>query len=309
MKKLFVLFLVFALNGPLAAMEPEDAASSTICPKPQKILWSFDGGGTRAIGSVKILIDIFEALEQKLSRKIEPMEVIDLVGGTSAGGFITIMLASGKSLQECFDLFKEHASAIFSVGLWGWLTSGNGYLSAKYDPKTLQEVLKKVLGDSPLSEVLIPAFVTTYVRKKDEFVLLDSTIPGKFPSLTKVTACLATSAAPTYFPREEFEMDGETVSGEDGGLGANDPAFLVYAKEEHPHHHCLKKAKLMHPDHNFVLISIGTGQSLLPPLSKDPGAIEFIKEGIGETMSAARAATELMLHTILGDDHYFRLQF
>ncbi len=203
----------------------------------------------------------------------------------------------------------KHASAIFSAGWYQTITSINGYWSAKYDPETLEETLKEVLGDSVLSDVLIPVFVTTYVREKDEFVLLDSTTPEKFPSLTKVLACLATSAAPTYFPRPEFQMGEETVSGEDGGLGANDPAFLVYAKEEHPHHHCLKKAKDRHPDHNFVLISIGTGQSLLPPLSKDPGAIEFIKEGIGETMSAARAAQELMLHTILGDDHYFRLQF
>lgn len=98
MKKLFVLFLVFALNIPLAAVEPEETASSTICPKPQKILWSVDGGGTRGIGAVKIAMDILEALEAKLDRKIKPLEVIDLIGGTSAGGFIAIMLASGKSL-------------------------------------------------------------------------------------------------------------------------------------------------------------------------------------------------------------------
>lgn len=309
MKKLLSLLVVIALNMPLAAMEPEIEVSPTVTVKPQKILFSFDGGGTRAIGAVKIMMDIFEALEKKLDRKIAPEDVIDLMGGTSAGGFIAIMLASGRALQDCFDLFMKHTEAIFSAGWWQWITSGNGYISAKYDPGPLEAVLKEVLGESQLEDVKIPAFVTTYVREKDEFVLLDSTAPDEFPNLQNVEACLATSAAPTYFPRPTLQSKDGPVSCEDGGVGANDPAFLVFAKAQHPHHHCLKKAKELHPDHNYVLVSIGTGQSLLPPLSEDPGAIEFVKEGISEVMSAARAATELMLETELGDDHYYRLQF
>lgn len=325
MKTLIKIFLIltFIINAPLIAMM-EGEPPHAITAKPKKVLLSLDGGGTRAVGSVKILIDIFTALERELGRKINPTEIIDFVGGTSAGGFIALMVASGKTLQDCFDLFMKHAASIFSTTWLQEVESLDGLWSAKYSSEGLEKILRGIMGDSPLSDVLIPVFVTTYCPALDKFILLESDNPTAFPELTKVTAALATSAAPTYFDKQKLKTaSGQEISCEDGGLGANDPGALVLGEacteeqkrkaiklsQNHPHQHLCKRGGELGKDCNYLLISIGTGQSQPPPMADDVGLIEFAPNALSEVMSATRAATELLMENELGQNHYFRFQF
>ena len=55
---------------------------------------SLDGGGVRGLSSLLILRDIMEDIERrtKVDETPKPCEYFDLIGGTSTGGLIAIML-------------------------------------------------------------------------------------------------------------------------------------------------------------------------------------------------------------------------
>lgn len=55
---------------------------------------AFDGGGVRGLSSLLILQEIMEDIRhrKKLDQTPKPCECFDLIGGTSTGGLIAIML-------------------------------------------------------------------------------------------------------------------------------------------------------------------------------------------------------------------------
>ncbi len=55
---------------------------------------SLDGGGVRGLSSLLILRDIMEDIERRTEadETPKPCEYFDLIGGTSTGGLIAIML-------------------------------------------------------------------------------------------------------------------------------------------------------------------------------------------------------------------------
>ena len=62
---------------------------------------SLDGGGVRGLITLKILANIEERLSKEKNRPDYKLtEDIDCIVGTSAGGLITLALASGYSCRE-----------------------------------------------------------------------------------------------------------------------------------------------------------------------------------------------------------------
>jgi len=55
---------------------------------------TFDGGGVRGLSSLLILREIMETIERQTDADETPLpcEYFDLIGGTSTGGLIAIML-------------------------------------------------------------------------------------------------------------------------------------------------------------------------------------------------------------------------
>ena len=67
-----------------------DASQITHTPR----ILSLDGGGVRGLSSLLILREIMEDIEQRTgaTETPKPCEYFDLIGGTSTGGLIAIML-------------------------------------------------------------------------------------------------------------------------------------------------------------------------------------------------------------------------
>lgn len=65
----------------------------SVRPRMPRIL-SLDGGGVRGLSSLLILRDIMEDIEQRTEadETPKPCEYFDIIGGTSTGGLIAIML-------------------------------------------------------------------------------------------------------------------------------------------------------------------------------------------------------------------------
>jgi patatin-like phospholipase/acyl hydrolase len=76
-------------------------------------LLSLDGGGVRGISSLMILQRLMEAIDPKDPPK--PCDCFDLIGGTSTGGLIAIMLGRMKlSVSQCIDAYSKLAPDAFT---------------------------------------------------------------------------------------------------------------------------------------------------------------------------------------------------
>lgn len=91
---------------------PGDILIFTVTPKRQEIdhcprVLSLDGGGVRGLSSLLILREIMEEIQRQNGSQDTPLpfEYFDLIGGTSTGGLIAIMLGR---LRMVFPLQYVH---------------------------------------------------------------------------------------------------------------------------------------------------------------------------------------------------------
>ncbi|KAF3040982.1 hypothetical protein E8E12_009433 [Didymella heteroderae] len=93
-------------------------------PKAPLRLLSLDGGGVRGLSSLMVLRDLMQniALEEKrLGRRkqadhepLRPCDYFDLIGGTSTGGIIAILLSRLRlNCEQCIDIYLKLAQQIF----------------------------------------------------------------------------------------------------------------------------------------------------------------------------------------------------
>ncbi|KAL9072950.1 MAG: hypothetical protein Q9157_004922 [Trypethelium eluteriae] len=87
-------------------------------------LLSLDGGGVRGLSSLMVLDDLMENIAQEEKRlglrrrndntRLKPCDYFDLIGGTSTGGIIAILLGRLRlNCRQCIDIYSELAEEIF----------------------------------------------------------------------------------------------------------------------------------------------------------------------------------------------------
>ncbi|XHG05634.1 hypothetical protein AWENTII_008850 [Aspergillus wentii] len=262
-----------ALPAPVHLVD-DHASSET----PGLRILSLDGGGVRGLFSTIVLEAIMEKVRQydlpNSPDALRPCDYFDLIGGTSTGGLLAIMLGRLRmNLVACKMAYKTMASTIFKKGRWrSW---GPDYLYFAFNRPwfsgdilkgAIQEVVSQWLS-TPEKESLkqghiVPSeaflgglqdtqcktFVCAVLEGSDKVERLrayDSSAGGA--TRCKIwQACRATSAAPLYFP--EIEINGQKYW--DGGMMSNNPIFEVY-----------DEAKNVCEGRSFdAIVSIGTGK-------------------------------------------------
>ncbi|PPQ69600.1 hypothetical protein CVT26_001588 [Gymnopilus dilepis] len=263
-------------------------------------LLSLDGGGIRGLSSLVVLERIMRAVKDVLVEKgIEPQQKLpkpcdyfDLIGGTSTGGIIALMLGPLKmQVEDAIDCYKEFSREVFGTKKWGF--SDGKYKSTKLKSAIEGTVAKfgdgqtmlrndgtKTYGSSVLhnhtSAEFTPfhpscpvcSFVCARNGDQNRLVLMCSYEveeasqprrfhdPGDKTGLKIWQAALATSAAPSFF--KPVKLNG--ISFIDGGLGYNNPAFEVLDEGED-----LFDFSVPGPGNNAkglaCLVSIGTGEA------------------------------------------------
>jgi len=86
-------------GSPARSRGAKDRTDIKHCPR----ILSLDGGGVRGLSSLLILREIMEEIGRRTKAAAEtplPCEYFDLIGGTSTGGLIAIML--GRLGMVCF---------------------------------------------------------------------------------------------------------------------------------------------------------------------------------------------------------------
>ncbi|KAJ7032996.1 acyl transferase/acyl hydrolase/lysophospholipase [Mycena alexandri] len=230
-------------------------------------LLALDGGGIRGLSELLMIKEVMHRLmlEENKKRKTlglapldtlpKPCDHFDLIGGTSTGGIIALMLGRLRMDVDTAIMCYDHlAKEVFSE-----VKRGLG--DRKFKASKLEEVIKctvaEMTGDSetPLLEHG-EDFCRTFVCARNA-QNMNANIPVLFrtyDSHETHTGCKiweaarATSAAPTFFKRIEIGRGQQHFI--DGGLGSNNPSKVV-----------LDEAKKVFPNRQIgCIVSIGTGQ-------------------------------------------------
>jgi patatin-like phospholipase/acyl hydrolase len=237
---------------------------------------SCDGGGIRGL--------LPSLLIQQLSSDIPAfLGNVGLYAGTSAGGLVSLGLASSVPVANIVSLFENNGSQIFTPFSSGAsaintakfraalearvaAASGDSWFDwviahieeivteivyVKYNNTGLQALLTKLLPGTPLNKLSNRVMVTTF-QLNDPATgnwapITISNFPNDPAGVTyPVDAALSTSAAPTYFPPYQHPTFGYCV---DGGVYANNPGCMAIAA-------ALNSGVALS---DIVMLSVGTG--------------------------------------------------
>ncbi|KAF2176554.1 kinase subdomain-containing protein [Zopfia rhizophila CBS 207.26] len=211
--------------------EPIPLDSTGLC------LLSLDGGGVRGLSTLYILKGIMDRLnhERKPLPPVKPCGVFDLIGGTSTGGLVAIMLGRLEmDVDECITAYKDLVAAVFGEKRGFVPFSIMGEVKPRFDSAKLESAIRKVVVQRGISETDMlnegtergcRTFVCTVDRDTKNIVRLRSYSLPDEPDIraTICQAALATSAATTFF--DPVSIGDRSFA--DGGLGANNPVDEV----------------------------------------------------------------------------------
>ncbi|KAJ5675273.1 Acyl transferase/acyl hydrolase/lysophospholipase [Penicillium maclennaniae] len=211
---------------------------------------------------------------------LKPCDVFDLIGGTSTGGLIAIMLGRLEmGIEECISAYSELMHLIFGQKLNNLPVDWAGNIRAQYDSTKLKHAIGHVIeraGAAP-NELMnngqarrCRAFVCTTSKDTLQIARLrsyDVTNEGTIPA-TICEAALATSAATGFF---EAVSIGD-LKFVDGAFGANNPMEEV--EEEAADIWCTT-SRVLRPLVKCFL-SIGTGAPAKAPI--DDNMLKFLSK-------------------------------
>ncbi|SCO58413.1 related to calcium-independent phospholipase A2 [Fusarium fujikuroi] len=201
---------------------------------------SLDGGGVRGLSSLYVLkriMDGHNADRKRLGRSAQkPADIFDLIGGTSTGGLIAIMLGRLQmDVDECISAYNDLIKVVFNekARVHQSKFSLLGQTQARFDSGGLKAAIEKTLKDRGLS----PTDSMVDSREPDckVFVCATSKLDAAVcrfrsysshkssVSATICQAARATSAATTFF--NPVSIEGMKFV--DGALGANNPVDQV----------------------------------------------------------------------------------
>ncbi|CAE6521937.1 unnamed protein product [Rhizoctonia solani] len=240
-------------------------------------LLSLDGGGIRGLSSLLILKEIMGRVkrDEGLDQVPLPCDYFDIIGGTSTGGLIAIML--GRLRMSVSDAIKAYVSlseGIFSEQKHKWQ-------DGKFKASLLEKYIKQIVSENSenkdeetrLFDPLLQAnsesqgcrvFVCALSREN-----MEASLPAHLrtyesawnqaPNCKIWEAARATSAAPTFFKSITItDNEGVSYTYVDAGLGVNNPTERVLAEAEN-----------LFPEQNIsCILSIGTGQAKTISMSK-----------------------------------------
>ncbi|KAF2817462.1 FabD/lysophospholipase-like protein, partial [Mytilinidion resinicola] len=212
--------------------------ASPTADEPVNLL-ALDGGGIRGVLELLILDEIMRRVryDLNLAEMPRPCDYFDLIGGTSTGGLIALMLGRLQmTTDEALRTYNSLARAIFSKDNKKWSAQDGVFKATTLKDKVQEVVLKKGLGD----------------------LMLDPPVQSNKGKAFE--AARATTAAPTFFKRIAISEEGQAKEEFiDGGLGCNNPASEV-----------LEEARDIFGNDRLVrcLISIRTGYPGTIGLSK-----------------------------------------
>lgn len=229
---------------------------------------ALSGGGYRGLYTATILAEIERELGGPIARHF------DLIAGTSIGGILALAIANEIPASDLVEMFVRKGRDIFKP------RTRMPIFKSSFSSEELKKVIsaEDMLGERLLGDALHPVIIPTINYSTGKPVLFKTPHNENFrrDHLHKmVDIGLATSAAPTYFPRHFFQHNQYV----DGGLFANAPGLLAVHEAE---------TFLGADVSQLKLLSIGTMSSKFtvnPKKNRNGGAVDW---GGGNPFKAAQ---------------------
>ena len=213
-----------------------------IAPGPKRIL-ALDGGGVRGMITLAILERIESLLAKATGRtdgSFRLADYYDLIGGTSTGSIIATGLAIGHSASDLLAMYRDMSGRVFRRSMWRL-----GLFGPKFARGPLNEVLTTVLGDAAFDSPRLQTGLAVVTKRADNgsvWVLTNNPRgryydapeddPQAFPNrkIKLVSAILASTAAPTFFQPEFFEIARGLRGGFVDGSASphNNPSLMLF---------------------------------------------------------------------------------
>ncbi|EXK99848.1 hypothetical protein FOQG_00236 [Fusarium oxysporum f. sp. raphani 54005] len=317
----------------IRAMDVETRLHRSSAPESRGLcLLSLDGGGVKGLFSIIIIDRLMQETRRLEGPGVEhkkPCDYFDLIGGTSTGGLLAIMLGRLQmDTQLCIQAYKSLSKEVFSRKfkvpfLENFRKASNVALSWPwFDGDKLKEAVCRTVKENLLpsdSAMLRQSGCTvedltlitdmksaTYsfvcavpkyeekVRRIRSYEPLDQQTNAPAERFKIWEAARATSAAPMYFPH--IEAGG--VSYFDGGLESNNPVIEV-----------IEEAKQEFPDDKIsTVISVGTGAYQASDASAGlTGLMNYIINIATSTEKHHKAVLEDPRFADIRKEGYFRL--
>lgn len=219
----------------------------TASQKPFRVL-TIDGGGMRGLYSAALLAKLNSIYTSKRFTSPSSEQMLDvgtgfdLIAGTSTGSILGAALASGVPISEVVDLYVRKGPEIFPSPMPSperkWARSIWAFKNRKHssgNQLVLKRCLKSIFKEETLKQLFDRRGIglcITAVRMVDEGSRVFKTPhnPDKvMDNGVKVfEACLASSAAPVFFPLAGLRggANQEVHFFADGGLWANNPVLI-----------------------------------------------------------------------------------
>ncbi|KAI9931191.1 hypothetical protein MW887_010851 [Aspergillus wentii] len=219
-------------------------------------LLALDGGGVRGLSELIIIHQLMLRIQRQnnLRSTPKPCDIFDLIGGTSTGGLVAIMLGRLKlSIEEAIDEFRSLAKDVFGerkpIGSDG-----------RFKATNLENAIRSLVGR------FVCAKDARDVSRTQLYRSYSCDASDENLDVTICEAARATSAAPTFFKRKKIgapDREGEFV---DGVMGSNNPVKLVLTEAQ----------RIFPPDRPVsCIVSIGTGKKYISQV-KSPSLLQRI---------------------------------
>ena len=254
----------------------------------QRKLLAIDGGGIRGMMAIGVL----EELELQLKIQLGPQhdrnftlsDYFDYIAGTSTGAIIAACLSWGMSAGQIRRFYEQEGPAMFEYDLIpklindhfpieGWRSNLIKLFSSPYQAVNLEQIL----SDTFVENGKPAEFGTDRLQTLLMLVLRNATTDSPWPLSNNPNAkyndrsrpdcnlkyplwqlIRASTAAPTYFPPESFQINPQNDPHlfVDGGITPyNNPAFKLFLMATVDRY----KVGWETGEDKMLLVSIGTG--------------------------------------------------
>lgn len=112
-------------------------------------LLALDGGGVRGLSSLLILRRLMSIVDPDDPPK--PCDYFDMIGGTSTGGLIAVMLGRlCMTVDECIEAYTSLSDKVFEKK--SHRVNIKGKLQGRFDSAELERTIKQILVSRNLNE-------------------------------------------------------------------------------------------------------------------------------------------------------------
>ncbi|KAK1836386.1 acyl transferase/acyl hydrolase/lysophospholipase [Podospora conica] len=283
---------------------PWSEGQPTDPPRDLKLL-CFDGGGVRGLSSLYILQELMKQVADDPNHPPKPCHWFHMIGGTSTGGLIAIMLGRLQmSVRDCIDAYTRMMGSIFTKSrpVFNIPFSFRTNIRARFNTAELERAIKEIVADAGYEDALLrdpgchgeskvcKVFVcATEYETADIHLFSNYRLSRRGSAFDDIyegaliwEACRATSAASTFF-------DPVTI-GADPKMGKSGMVFLDGAtKANNPVNKLWEEAAAVFGD-DFekrlqLAVSIGTGVPQLRAFGRN-------LRGVAKTMVKLSTETE-----------------